>query len=73
MKAHSHSPAATEIEEFNSAHKVWKEASDRFHDRFYAIIGEESERGKKLEALANDLRNKLDHFVAVSSTFIASK
>jgi hypothetical protein len=73
MNMHGQSRDAIEIEEFRNAHKVWKEASDRFHDRFQAIVSGSNERGKELEALAQDLMGKLDHFMACSKAFIAGE
>jgi hypothetical protein len=73
MNMHGQSPDASEIEKFRNAHKVWKEASDRFHDRFQAIVSGSNERGKELEALSQDLMSKLDHFMACSKAFITWK
>jgi hypothetical protein len=73
MNIDAESSDATEVEEFRNAHRVWKDASDRFHDRFHAIVSGVAERGKELEALAQDLISKLDHFMTCSKAFIADK
>jgi pullulanase/glycogen debranching enzyme len=73
MNSYAEPSDATEAEEFRNAHRVWKEANDRFHDRFQAIVTGGSERGKELEALAQDLTNKLDSFMTCSKAFVAEK
>lgn len=73
MNIYAQSSETSDIEEFRNAHKIWKEASDRFHDRFQAIVTGGSGRGKELEALAQDLISKLDHFMTCSKAFIAEK
>lgn len=61
----------TQVEEFRSAHKTWREADDSFHERFQDIITRG--KGHDLDALAQDLVSKFEHFMQCSKRFVTMK
>jgi hypothetical protein len=65
------SAESTPVDEFRTAHKIWKEANDSFHDRFQDIVT----RGKAhdLDALAKDLSGKFDYFMRCSKVLVDRK
>ena len=61
-------PEPTPVDEFRTAHKIWKEANDSFHDRFQEIVTRG--KGQDLDALAQDLAGKFDHFMRCSKVLV---
>lgn len=68
MDTHAQSFESTHIDEFRSAHTIWKKANDSFHDRFQEIIT--AGRSHDLDTLAQDLASKFDHFIKCSKAFV---
>ena len=58
-------------DEFRHAHRIWRTANDRFHDRFQAIIM--TGRMQDLDNLARDLAEKFDNFIQCSKAFVAGR
>lgn len=71
MNTHAQSSDSIHIDEFRNAHKIWKEANDRFHDRFEDIIARG--RSRDLDVLAQDLISKFDHFMQCSKALVAGQ
>lgn len=71
MKSQTSLHDSTKVEQFRNAHKIWKEANDRFHDRFEYIVTRG--KGHDLEALAQDLTGKFNHFMQCSKELVKDK
>lgn len=69
MDTHAQLSDSTPADEFRNAHMIWKEANDSFHDRFQDIIL--AGKSHDLDALAQDLAGKFDHFIKCSKAFVA--
>ncbi len=69
MNIHTQSSGSTQVDEFRSAHMIWKKANDSFHDRFHEIVL--ARRNQDLDILAQDLVNKFDHFIKCSKALVA--
>lgn len=67
MDIYAQSSESTRVDEFRSAHKIWKKANDSFHDRFQEIIM--AGRSHDLDTLAQELAQKFDHFIKCSKAF----
>lgn len=71
MNVDAKSADSAHVEEFRNAHKIWREADDSFHDRFRDIVTRG--RSHDLDALAQDLANKFEHFIKCSKQFVTMK
>lgn len=68
---HAQLTDSTHVDEFRTAHKIWKEANDSFHDRFQEIVTRG--KGQDLDALAQDLSGKFDYFMRCSRVLVSRK
>jgi hypothetical protein len=69
MNIHTQSSDSTHVDEFRTAHMIWKKANDSFHDRFQEIVT--ARRNQDLDILAQDLAHKFDHFIKCSKALVA--